>query len=138
MTPNEKQILLARYRIKQAEETIDEAEFLLSGQKSPRSIINRAYYAMFYSVLALLIFEPYASSKHSGILSYFNRKFIKEGILPEELGRGINNAFELRVRGDYREYVELTYEQVTPFVERARIFVRAVSDYLEKVAFGKG
>ena len=79
-----------------AEESLDEAQFLFSGEKSPRSVINRAYYAMFYSVLALLIFEPYSSSKHSGVLSYFNRRFIKGRLLSEELGRDINKAFDLR------------------------------------------
>ena len=64
---------LARYRLEQAGESLNEAKFLLSGKQSPRSIINRAYYAMFYAILALLIYEPYSSSKHSGVLSYFNR-----------------------------------------------------------------
>ena len=135
MTIREKQVQLARYRLKQAEECIDEAVYLLSGKKSPRSIINRVYYAMFYAVLSLLIFEPFSSSKHSGVLSYFNRRFIKEEILPKELGRSINKAFELRQRVDYREYVELTYEHVEPFIEKAKIFVQKVKDYLEKVNF---
>jgi len=132
LTAKEKQIQLARYRLKQAEESIEEAALLLSEKKSARSIINRAYYGMFYAVLALLIFEPYSSSKHSGVLAYFNKRFIKEGILPKELGRSINKAFELRQRGDYREYVELTYEQVEPFIEKAKIFVQEVNDYLDE------
>ena len=111
MTDRESQIELAKYRLQQAEESIDEATFLLQGKKSPRSVINRAYYAMFYAVLALLIFEPYASSKHSGVLAYFNKRFVKQGIFPEELGRSINKAFDLRQRGDYREYEELSYDQ---------------------------
>ena len=32
---------------------------MFTGRKSPRSIINRVYYAMFYAVLALLIFENF-------------------------------------------------------------------------------
>ena len=135
MTSEEKRIILARYRLKQAEESVDEADYLLSGGKSPRSIINRAYYGMFYAVLPLLIFEPFASSKHAGILSYFNKRFIKEGIFPEELGRSINNAFELRQRGDYREYVELSYEQISPFIKKAREFIAQVIDYLETTSF---
>ena len=137
MTVKEKQILLARYRLKQAEESVDEAIFLLSGKKSARSIINRAYYAMFYAVLALLIFEDYASSKHAGVISYFNKRFIKGGIFSEEIGRSINNAFELRQRGDYREYVEFTCEEIGPFIEKARSFVQEVKGYLERVVFGK-
>ena len=85
-------------------------------------MINRAYYGMFYAVLALLIFEPYASSKHSGILGYFNRRFVKTGIFPEELGRVINKAFELRQRGDYRELEELSYDLVRPFIDQSRTF----------------
>jgi len=135
MTVKEKQIQLAKYRLKEANESIDEAIYLVSGKKSARSIINRVYYAMFYAVLALIVFEPYSSSKHSGVLSYFNKRFIKEGVFPEELGRLINRAFELRQRGDYREYVEIQYKEVEPLIEKARVFIQAVEDYLEKNKF---
>jgi len=130
LTADEKKVDLAKYRIKQAEESLEEAQFLLSGRKSPRSIINRAYYAMFYSVLALLVYESYSSSKHSGVLSYFNKRFIKEGIRPERIGRSINRAFEMRQRGDYREYSELSYEQVAPIIEEAELFIITVKRYL--------
>jgi hypothetical protein len=76
LTSKEKQVQLAKYRLKQAEECIDEANCLFSSKKSPRSIINRSYYAMFYAVLALLVFESFSSSKHSGVLAYFNKRFI--------------------------------------------------------------
>lgn len=137
MTIKEKQIQLSRYRLKQAEESIDEAICLLSARKSPRSIINRACYGMFYAVLALIVFEPYTSSKHSGVLSYFNKRFIKGRIFSIEMGHSINKAFELRQRSDYREYVELTYEQVEPFIEKARLFIQNIKDYLEKKVFQK-
>jgi uncharacterized protein (UPF0332 family) len=130
LTADEKKIELAKYRIKQAEESLEEARFLLSGRKSTRSIINRVYYAMFYSVLALLVHESYSSSKHSGVISYFNKRFIKEGVFPEGLGRAINKAFELRQRGDYREYCDLSYDQVTPIIEEAELFITAVKRHL--------
>ncbi|MBM3705781.1 MAG: HEPN domain-containing protein [Actinobacteria bacterium] len=135
LTDKGKQVQLAKYRLKQSEESINEAICLLSGKGSPRSIINRAYYAMFYSVLALILFKPYTSSKHSGVLSYFNKKFIKEGILPKYIGSSINKAFELRQDCDYREYAELSYEEVEPFIEKAKIFLQKIKDYLEKNYF---
>lgn len=135
MTTKEKQIQLAKYRLKQGEECIDEAVYLLIGKKSARSIINRAYYAMFYAVLALLIFEPFSSSKHSGVLAYFNKRFIKEGIFPEEQGRSINKAFELRQRADYRENVEIAREDIEPYIEEAKIFIQKAKEYLEKNIF---
>ena len=122
---------LARYRIKQADESLDEARFLLSGGRSPRSIMNRLYYAMFYSVLALLIYEPYSSSKHSGVVGYFNKSFIRGGVFDKEMGRTLNKAFELRQREDYREYSYLTAEEAADFLQRAESFVHEVSHYLQ-------
>jgi len=135
LTGWEKQKELARYRLQQAEESLDEARFLLAGGKSARSVINRAYYAMFYAVLALLVYEEFSSSKHSGVLSYFNRRFIKGGVFDKSLGLWLGKAFELRQRVDYREQVEPAREQVTPILDQADRFVKAVTAHL--VAAGK-
>jgi len=135
LTIEDKQFQLAKYRLKQAKESIEEATCLLSAKKSSRSVINRAYYGMFYAVLALIIFEPFTSSKHSGVLSYFNKRFIKGKVFSEEIGYSINKAFELRQRGDYREYAELTYEQAEPFIEKAEVFVQNIKEYLEENKF---
>jgi uncharacterized protein (UPF0332 family) len=122
---------LALYRIQQAEESLDEAQYLFDGDKSPRSVINRAYYSMFYSILALLIFEPYSSSKHSGVLSYFNRHYIKNGRISKDIGRAVNKAFDLRQRGDYREQVIYTREQVEPLIDWAGKLIAAVKYFLK-------
>jgi len=122
---------LALYRIQQAEESLDEAQYLFYGDKSPRSVINRTYYSMFYSILALLIFEPYSSSKHSGVLSYFNRHFIKNGRIPKDIGRAVNKAFDFRQRGDYREQVIYTRAQVEPYIDWAGKLIDAVKDFLK-------
>ena len=45
---------LITYRLEQARNALDDAKFLLDGKRSPQSIINRSYYAMFYAALALL------------------------------------------------------------------------------------
>lgn len=93
---------------------------------------------MFYAVLALLIHEPYASSKHSGVLAYFNKRFVKGGLFSASLGRTLNRAFELRQRGDYREYFEVTKDQVDPLLDEAAQFIAAVRTYLEEsVEFGR-
>ena len=131
MNMKEKKGDLALYRLQQASESLDEANYLFNGGKSSRSVINRAYYAMFYSILALLVFEEYSSSKHSGVLSYFNVRFIKDGLFPKDLGRAANKAFDLRQREDYREQATLTREQVEPFIDWARRFINSTRKYLE-------
>ncbi len=131
MTDKEKQLELARYRLKQAHESIEEAHVLFSTKMSLRSVVNRAYYAMFYSVLALLIFEPYSSSKHSGVIGYFNKRFIKGGIFPIETGESLRDAFELRQVGDYRELYEPSIEKVEPLLEKAEKFMESIRTHLQ-------
>ena len=131
MNASEKKRELAMYRLSQAEESLAEAQYLFDGEKSTRSVINRVYYSMFYSILALLIFEPYSSSKHSGVLAYFNQHFIKTGLLSEDLGRAVNKAFDLRQRADYREQIVIARDQVAPFLDEARRFLNAAKDHLK-------
>lgn len=59
---------LLRYRLSEAEETLQDAEKMLQNDISPRSIINRAYYSMFYAVLALFLHSDInpKTSKHVG------------------------------------------------------------------------
>jgi uncharacterized protein (UPF0332 family) len=48
---------LVQGRIEQAVESLADAKTLLTTGRSGRSVVNRSYYAMFYCVLALWIFE---------------------------------------------------------------------------------
>ena len=46
--------ILVKHRIDQAREALNDAKYLVDGKRSSQSIVNRAYYAMFYAALALL------------------------------------------------------------------------------------
>lgn len=62
---------LFTYRLQEAEETLSEAVRMLEEDFSPRAIVNRSYYAMFYALLALLLKtgSPMKTSKHIGVIS---------------------------------------------------------------------
>jgi uncharacterized protein (UPF0332 family) len=65
---------------------------------------NRRYYAMFHAARAALVSigEP-AQGSHGTIIAIaqFGLQFCRDGPLPIELGRAINEAQELRAEGDY-------------------------------------
>lgn len=130
MTMDEKKKYLIQYRLKQATECIDDAVFLFENKRSLGSVVNRIYYSMFYSVLAILVLEPFQSSKHSGVIGYFNRHFIKEGKFPQEMGRYLNLAFEARQEGDYKEFSDLTDENVKELLTNAQTFLGEVKKHL--------
>ena len=67
--------VLFRYRLKEAEETLEDAKKMLQSDVTPRSIMNRAYYAMFYVVLALFLNEDVSikGPNISGLSQYLIR-----------------------------------------------------------------
>ena len=122
---------LIAYRLEQAAETVEVAR-KLSAAGHYRDAVNRAYYAMFYCGLALLASKGLGTSKHSGVLSLFNRHFVKTGEFPLEDGRHLQETFELRQRSDYHEFIQITLEQAQEAVARAETFLghtrRALAD----------
>ena len=100
MKPDDIKILI-RYRLEQAQVALDDAKYLLEGGRSSQSIVNRSYYAMFYAALALLQKISKAPSKHSGVISLFDKEFVMKGIFEKELSKDFHKAFELRQTLDY-------------------------------------
>lgn len=72
--------ILIKHRLEQAHEALDDAKYLIDGNRSPQSIVNRSYYAMFYATLALLQKIAKVPTKHSGVISLFDREFVMKEI----------------------------------------------------------
>lgn len=127
---NEEIASLIRYRLEQSQTALDDAKFLSEGNRSPQSIVNRAYYAMFYAALALLQKIEKVPSKHSGVISLFDTEFALKGVFPKELSKDFHKAFELRQISDYRTFKTISKEKAEETLNNAVHFVEAVKKYL--------
>jgi uncharacterized protein (UPF0332 family) len=121
---------LIQYRLKQARETLDEARTLYDQDKSPRSVVNRAYYSMFYAALALLATINSDAPKHSGVIALFDKNFVKQKILPKEMSIMLHEAFESRQEGDYRDFSRIDRSKAAGIMESARVFIEAIEEKL--------
>lgn len=121
---------LIQYRLKEAEDSIEEAKVLMKENMSLRAVMNRLYYAMFYAVLALLQEKNLGTSKHIGAISLFDKEFIKTGIFNKEMSKVLHRAFELRQKGDYMEQAEVTIKDVDEILPEAINFVNKIKEYL--------
>jgi len=131
MNEEQRKEALIKYRLEQAEETLKDAKILLK-EGSLRGVVNRAYYAMFYAVLALLIDIGKGSSKHSRAIALFDRYFVKTSSFPERMSKALHKAFALRQTSDYRELTEISREDAEEILEEAAGFVTEVGRYLTK------
>jgi uncharacterized protein (UPF0332 family) len=122
--------ILIKHRLEQAREALDDAKYLIEGNRSPRSIVNRSYYAMFYAALALLQKISKAPSKHSGVISLFDKEFVMKGIFEKTLSKDFHKAFELRQAIDYKIIKPISTDKANEILQKAVEFVQAVEHYL--------
>lgn len=118
---------LFTYRIDQAKETLIEIEKMLAGGFSARTIVNRAYYALFYATLALFLRLDIdcQTSKHAGVISIFDRELVRSGKMEPRFSRMLHRLFELRQKADYKELIEITMEDAISAATFAREFIAA-------------
>ena len=128
MSDENLQALIA-YRLEQAQEALKESGVLLK-ENAHRGAINRAYYAMFYALQALLVSRSLKTSKHSGAISLFDRDFVKQGQFRKGLSKSLHEVFDLRQDADYGEAVHPTGEQSRQALKDAQTFVAEVTEFL--------
>ena len=122
--------ILIKHRLEQAHEALDDAKYLIDGNRSPQSIVNRSYYAMFYATLALLQKIAKVPTKHSGVISLFDREFVMKGIFDKSLSKDFHRAFELRQSVDYKIIKPIPTVKANEIWQKADNFVQSVEHYL--------
>lgn len=84
-----------QYRIKSAKKTFEAAK-ILAENKFWNSAVNRLYYAVFYTVNALLIMNEIQTKSHSATKSQFSLNFVKQ----ESLTRNMESYCPNYLNGD--------------------------------------
>ncbi len=122
---------LSKYRYGQAEEALCDAEALLEAS-SLKSSVNRSYYAIFHCIRAVTALDEFDSSKHSGVIAYFNKEYVKTGIFEKEISKILDSAFRLREKADYEDFYLVSCESASEQLNRARRLLNIVHVYLEQ------
>ncbi|MBC8184221.1 HEPN domain-containing protein [candidate division KSB1 bacterium] len=91
--------------------------------------VNRAYYAIFQTISALILFDHEIEfSSHKAVISYFGKNYAKEEKAPQEYHRIFINTFNIRQMSDYDYDAIVTKEQAEEIAENAKEIV----DYVDK------
>ena len=86
---------------------------------------------MFYAALALLQRIGKIPSKHTGVISLFDREFVLKGIFSKDLSKDFHKAFELRQVSDYKTYEPISWENAKELLDKSSNFVKSIKEYLE-------
>ena len=95
---------LSKYRMEMAEEELNSAE-LLKENKRYKASVNRSYYAVFHAMRAVTAMDGFDSSKHSGIIAYFNKNYVKTGVFDKDISKRIDTVYRLREKQTIRTFM---------------------------------
>lgn len=122
---------LAEYRMERAKEMLDAAKGNLEiGQF--KTSLNRSYYAIFHAMRAANILKGFDSSKHSGVIAFFNKEYLKEEILERKLSVIIKNSAFLREKSDYDDFFIASRKDAEKQLEDASIFLEKLETYIKQ------
>ena len=121
---------LCRYRLSKAEEYLNDAKKTLDLEMYDTAA-NRSYYAIFHAVRALLALDGKDFKKHSGVISCFQKDYIKTGIFDKELSNIVKSAFSLRTESDYEDFFIISREDVIKQVFEAEKFYGEIERYID-------
>lgn len=122
---------ISKARIHHADDCLREANLLLAANEY-KGAANRAYYAAFHSLRAVLILDGFDSKKHSGIISKFRENYLKTELFSKEISDYISSLFRVRSASDYDDFYVVSREEAKSQLQKAEIIVSQVKQYLSK------
>ena len=113
---------LCCYRLEKAKQCLESAGVLLQ-VKDYCGAVNRSYYAIFHSIRSVLALEGVDFSKHSGVMGYFQKNYVKSGIFEKEYSKILTEAFDVRSDSDYDDYYVISKKEAEQQIQNAQFFV---------------
>ena len=128
MVEQRKNLIL--YRLKNAQEKLESAQLLFKNGNYKDSV-SRSYYAMFTEIRAILAKDGIDYSKHSGVIAYFQKGYIKTEIFDKKYSKYVQNAFQVRNSNDYDDFYIVSVTETQEQIEKAEELIKIIKKYLQ-------
>lgn len=126
--------VLLRNCLTKSLEAFNDAKFNFENNRF-KVTLNRIYYSIFYSVMALGYKENFITSKHKRLMGWFNKTYIHENnIFDERLMKIYQKSFNDRQEADYTvsDTSNLSRDEIELALNDAELFNNEIKKYLEK------
>ena len=129
--PDITKVDLSRYRFRKSEEMLASAKRDMEAGDYA-SANNRAYYAIFHAMRAVLALDGEDFKKHSAVIARFTLNYLKPEILSREYSKLISNASLIRNRSDYEDFYICSVADTNALFSGAVMFCADIGKYLEQ------
>lgn len=129
-TNEENMTAYIRYRLEKAQE-VYEAARVLCDAKQWNSVVNRLYYACFYSASALLLYHRISAKSHAGVIGQFSEHIVRPGVISTEEFRVYAKLLNWRSKGDYNDLYDFCQEDTEPMMPKVKHFIDKVASLIQ-------
>jgi uncharacterized protein (UPF0332 family) len=117
--------------MERAREFLKVVEIALA-QECYNACASNAYYAMFWAAIAALVHQGFKQTEwsHGGLREIFSRELVvKRRIYPAKFGEWLKDAYDLRVKADYK-LEGVSAKAARRIFHHAQEFVRAIQEVM--------
>jgi len=107
----------------------------LHNQSHYNDAASKSYYAVFHSLQAILLTKGLSFSKHSAVLSAFNKEFIYSGVFGKDFYNKIIRLFKDRQIGDYEYEIGIDRESSEADICDTEMIINAIGAYLRREGY---
>lgn len=126
---NETRQLIIANNIDKAHQAIKDAKMLLDAG-SFVGALNRIYYGIFYIISALAIKHEYSTSKHSQLIGWFNKNYVRHNKIDRSIGKFIYLAFDRRMEGDYNALSKFNYNDISDDFKKMKETIKVIEELI--------
>ncbi len=88
------------------------------------------YYGIFYALSALALKFHFSTKKHTQLLGWFNKNFVKDGKVEKKFGEIMYLVFDKRSKGDYDDFVQFTKDEAEELFVGTKEFILAIEQLI--------
>ncbi len=120
---------LINYRMAMADDKLTSAKLLLDAGLYKDSV-GRSYYAIFSAIRAVLAIKQVDFSKHSGVIAYFQKEYIKTEVFEKKYSKYLQQAFQIRNSCDYDDFFIVSKQDAEEQYKRAEEMLDVIKKYI--------
>ena len=118
----------SRHYFKRANEWLNSTKILGSANCS----VYSSYSAIIHALKAVTILDKFDSKYDSGLIAYFNDKYVKTGIFDAEISKIIDSAYTLRESATYEDFYIASMKDAQNQINGAEKIINTIQPYLLK------
>ena len=118
------------FTLERAKEDLDYAVKCIE-ENNLRFAVDRAYYAIYHSMRAVLFLEEKDLNEDSEISAYFNENYIKTNLFPSDLDNLISGVQKTKNMNSYDDMYNASIDETERQVESAKLIYDLVEKYIK-------